>query len=122
MALVRAGLSPGIVDSEAIAEYAAFHYIPPPHTGLVGVRQVEPGTLLRRTADGAERVERWMGGVFESDGAARPVAYEEVDHVLREAVRRQLRADVPVGVFLSGGVDSVLVLDYAVEFGHALWR
>ena len=51
---------------------------------------------------------------LEAQGA---VFVEEADEVLRRAVERQLQADVEVGVFLSGGVDSALVLDYAVELG-----
>ena len=52
MNLVRAGLSAGEVDEQAMAEYALFHYVPPPATGIRGVVQVEPGTAVVRRADG----------------------------------------------------------------------
>jgi len=117
LALVAAGLVDGTVDQAAIAQYLAFHYVPEPRTGLADVESVLPGTAVRIAADGTETVLRWSGPVFDRPEDRRPVSFEEADEVLRRAVERQLQADVEVGVFLSGGVDSALVLDYAVELG-----
>lgn len=117
LALVAAGLADGAVDREAIEEYLAFHYVPEPRTGLLGLQSVLPGTLVRLGADGGEQVQRWSGPVFTAAPDRHPVGFEEADEVLRGSVERQLQADVEVGVFLSGGVDSALVLDYAVELG-----
>lgn len=117
LALVSAGLSRGEIDDRAIAEYAAFHYVPPPRTGIADIEQVEPGTALTRTGDGTERVVRWAPRRFDTPAAEAPVAVEELEEVLRDAVSRQLVADVEVGVFLSGGVDSSLVAALAAECG-----
>ena len=117
MALVAAGLSAGEVDEDALAQYAAFHYAPLPRTGIADVEQVEPGTALTRSRDGKERVVRWAPRRFESAGSERPVTLEELEQVLRAAVSRQLVADVEVGVFLSGGVDSSLIAAFAAESG-----
>lgn len=117
LALVAAGLADGDVDREAVEEYLAFHYVPEPRTGLLGLATVLPGTAVVIGRDGAERVHRWSGPVFSGVADRRPVSFEEADEVLRRSVERQLQADVEVGVFLSGGVDSALVLDYAVELG-----
>ncbi len=68
MALVSAGLSRGEVDERAIAEYAAFLYVPPPLTGLADVVQVEPGTAITRSRDGSERTVRWVSGVLRHSG------------------------------------------------------
>ena len=117
MALVAAGLSAGQVDHDAVAEYAAFHYVPPPATGLDDVEQVPPGALVRRFADGRIQSEKWSPRLFAAAPRV-PVSTEEADRTLRGAVERQLRADVAVGVFLSGGIDSALLLAHAVDLGH----
>ena len=116
LALVSAGLSAGEVDHNAIAEYAAFHYVPPPATGIADVEQVEPGTALVRTPDGSEKVHRWTRRRFDGP-AGQQVEEEELNQALLDAVSRQLVADVEVGVFLSGGVDSSLLAALAVEVG-----
>lgn len=117
LSLVMAGLTAGELDRAALDEFAAFHYVPHPRTGIIGVEQVEPGTLVRRMPDGAETVERWASRPFESPADVGPVGWEEAEDVLRGAVARQLEADVPVGIHLSGGLDSALILHYAVELG-----
>jgi asparagine synthase (glutamine-hydrolysing) len=117
MALVRTGYSTGETDQEAVEEYLTFQYVPPDWSGLADVRQVEPGTVLVRNADGREVVERFTAGTFDRSPATTPVSVDEADAVLKAAVTRQLHADVPVGVFLSGGLDSALILSYATEAG-----
>jgi asparagine synthase (glutamine-hydrolysing) len=116
LSLVRAGLSAGDIDLGALRQYATLQFLVPPSTGLEDVRQVEPGTLVRRRADGRLERSRWAAPPF-GDGPGPGVVVEEADLVLREAVRRQLEADVPVGIFLSSGIDSALMLSYAVELG-----
>lgn len=114
--LVAAGLVSADVDVRAIDEYLAFHYVPSPLTGLLHVAQVEPGTMIRRRRDGTEHVDRWSPYLFEPRDVS-TASLEEAEDVLRTAVRRQIVADVDVGVFLSSGIDSALILSYAVEAG-----
>jgi asparagine synthase (glutamine-hydrolysing) len=117
MALVRTGYSSGEIDAHAIDEYLAFQYVPPPRTGLADVSQIEPGTVVVRGADGRETVRRFASPVFDRPPPTEDVSLEETDSVLRAAVARQVRADVDVGIFLSGGIDSALLLSYAVSEG-----
>ena len=118
LSLVRAGLSEGRIDPGAIEEYAAFHYVPPPRTGIEDIGQVDPGTALVRGFDGSEQVVRWADrALWETAPAGPPPRLEELDAALTAAVGRQLVADVEVGIFLSGGVDSALLLSYAAELG-----
>jgi asparagine synthase (glutamine-hydrolysing) len=114
-ALLRAGLCAPEVDEQAVREFLALHYVPPPHTGLAGVEEVLPGTLLRRGRDGRETTQRWAAQPLEEPGD--PVPVDTVEAVVGAAVERQLVADVEVGVFLSGGIDSSLVLSFAAEQG-----
>ncbi len=116
--LVAAGLSAGVSDRDAIAEFVAFHYVPGPATGIADLQTLAPGTVLHRTRDGQETLKRWAPPVFGPEIQEPPgVSLEEARAALKAAVARQLKADVPVGVFLSGGIDSALVLKYALEAG-----
>jgi asparagine synthase (glutamine-hydrolysing) len=117
ISLVAAGLSHGEIDRELLGDYLAYHYIPSPATGLQDVEQLGPGEALRRSARGELNVERWRSQPFTVPRAMTSIAVDEATAILDRSVRRQLVADVPVGVFLSSGVDSSLVLDSAVRSG-----
>jgi asparagine synthase (glutamine-hydrolysing) len=122
IALVAAGLSSGQPDVEAIDDFGAFHYVPMPATGVAGLIEVEPGVAVIRSRDGGIRRERWREIPFtaiarQPDVSSRRERTEEVARALDESVRRQLIADVPVGVFLSSGIDSSLILDSAIRAG-----
>jgi asparagine synthase (glutamine-hydrolysing) len=114
IALVEAGLSVGEVDLAAIRAFAAFHYVPPPATGISDISQVAPGTAIRRRRDGTEEQIVWAETPFAEATQDGGVTLDEAEDALLTAVRRQLVADVGVGVFLSGGLDSTLVL-YAAD-------
>jgi asparagine synthase (glutamine-hydrolysing) len=116
MALVQAGLSAGEIDLTALKGFAALHYVPPPATGVVDLVQVAPGTAIRRRRDGTEDRIIWAETPF-TDATDDAVTVDEAEEALLTAVRRQLVADVEVGVFLSGGLDSTLVLSAAVALG-----
>jgi asparagine synthase (glutamine-hydrolysing) len=117
IALVRAGLSGGEIDVDALQGFVAFHYVPPPATGIVDIAQVPPGSAIRRRADGTEEKVVWAETPFFGPSRDVEVSVDEAEQALLSAVRRQLVADVEVGVFLSGGLDSTLVLHAAVALG-----
>jgi asparagine synthase (glutamine-hydrolysing) len=85
----------------------------PDRTAFCGVRELPPGTYMRARADGSRIEQAWWRVRFAEDaeGCVRPE--QELAHELREllgdASRLRLRADVPVGVYLSGGLDSSLI-------------
>lgn len=121
MALRR--LSPGgeTVDPQAVRLLFSLRYIPEPWTILNEVRKLPAGHLLRfDAAAGRVAVERWWDG----PRARRPMftAEDEAADALRqafdEAVADRLVADVPVGAFLSGGIDSACVVASMVAQGH----
>ena len=104
---------------EALACLMARAYVPAPLSIYEGVAKLEPGCLLMLAGDAAPGseplVERWFDYADQVlAGAADPIsdkgeALEALDAVLTGAVGRQLVADVPVGNFLSGGIDSSLI-------------
>lgn len=99
-------------DPESVREYLAYRSVPAPHTLFRGIRKLEAGHVLRRRADG--RVESAPYWSLPAQAPERDVAPEqavaEVRSALEEAVRLALVADVPVGAYLSGGVDSSLIV------------
>jgi asparagine synthase (glutamine-hydrolysing) len=107
------------VDRDAAAEFLTHGYIVEPRTIFRSIRRVGSGTYRRFTADGETETRYWR----PEEIAVRPIdpgeAVRELKNLLRAAVQKQLVADVPVGVFVSGGLDSALLLHLAAhETGH----
>ena len=101
---------PGM-DLEAIHHYLTFNYVPAPWTTFDGVRHVMPGTWQRYTRRGGVQTHRWwnLADQREQDQTFEAWA-EEFMALLDDATRIRLRADVPFGAFLSGGVDSSTIV------------
>jgi len=101
---------PGM-DLEAIHHYLTFNYIPAPWTAFEGVRHVMPGTWRKYTRGQAVLTQRWwsLADQQEQDHSFDTWA-EEFMGLLDDATRIRLRADVPFGAFLSGGVDSSTIV------------
>jgi asparagine synthase (glutamine-hydrolysing) len=100
---------PRTVDRDALGLYLQYQYVPSPLTILQGVSKLPPASVL--TWDGGEpRIETYWSPAYEPKSTQ---SFEDdVDEgmeLVREAVRLRLRSDVPVGVFLSGGMDSSVV-------------
>ncbi|MDE2175833.1 MAG: asparagine synthase (glutamine-hydrolyzing) [Betaproteobacteria bacterium] len=98
------------LDLPALQHYLAYNYAPPPFTLFAGVRHVMPGTVL--TVDGAgSHTRRWWSLAAQAPAPQTFTAWqEEFLDLLDDAVKLRLRADVPFGAFLSGGVDSSTVV------------
>jgi asparagine synthase (glutamine-hydrolysing) len=94
-----------------LAEYLAFGYITGGETMFAGIRKLMPGHTLELTEQGEPRIERYWDLTTEVDRDARPREYyvKEYRELLEGAVSSHLMSDVPLGVFLSGGLDSSAV-------------
>ena len=111
-ALLASGLVERELDVDALGEFLAWEYVPGEATLLHDVRKLEPGCLLEIDLDApaAKPLRYWDVPRVPEDSVLREEDWEErVDQKLRQCVRRQLVADVPLGAFLSGGVDSSLI-------------
>ena len=108
------------IDRRALGLYARLGYVPAPHSIHQGIYKLEPGCVLSGTPDqllaGEGSLSRyWSYRDVVLDGLEAPIADEDeaveaVEAALRESVRGQAMADVPVGAFLSGGIDSSTVV------------
>jgi asparagine synthase (glutamine-hydrolysing) len=122
-ALLAAGDVDTRIDPEALHFYLHWHaVVPAPWTILRGVRKLPPATLRIIEPDGRRRDIVFWNPPYGTPEADRAVAFEEwqeqVLAALRLAVERRLVADVPVGVLLSGGVDSSLIVGLLAEAGQ----
>ena len=98
------------VHPTAIYQYLCFGFVPHPRTAYREIRALPPAHTLQVDANGSVALRRyWRLPVPEVRGPDRAEAVERARELLQESVRLRLRSDVPVGVFLSGGVDSGLV-------------
>ena len=104
-------------DAQAIASYLTLLYAPGERTPARGVRKLRPGDFLECAEDGAVRLASFAPGHYREEVQAFPraTAVEACRHYVSQAVRRQLVADVPLGGFLSGGVDSTTIAHHAVR-------
>ena len=104
------GRKPGMC-LEAIHHYLTFNYIPAPWTAYEGVRHVMPGTWQKVTRGRHVQTQRWWSLADQHEQDHRFDAWaEEFMALLDDATRIRLRADVPFGAFLSGGVDSSTIV------------
>lgn len=114
-----------IVDSEldpdAVADYFAFGFVPPPRTIYRGLSALPAGCLMRIGRAGEEVRRYWNPPeIAPRAGIREDAALEELTALLDDAIRLRLRSDVPVGFFLSGGVDSGILVSRAARYGGAL--
>jgi asparagine synthase (glutamine-hydrolysing) len=108
-AIAASGLVPRVVDPESIDAFLANGYVPPDRTIFRDVQTLPPAHYLV-WKNGTVRVSRYWSPQLEPQSMSLADAAEQVRVLLRQAVQRQMIADVPVGAFLSGGLDSSTIV------------
>lgn len=106
------------INTEVLGLYFRYGYIPQPYTIYRGIWQLKPGTYLKIKAPFAEWEEKSYWDILQVAESGQEnlfcgteqEAAEQLEILLKEAIRGQMRADVPLGAFLSGGIDSTLVV------------
>ncbi|MEW5813241.1 MAG: asparagine synthase (glutamine-hydrolyzing) [Actinomycetota bacterium] len=113
-ALLAAGVSTD-VDDVALQQYLALRYVPSPRTLFRSVRQLPPGHKMVISDEGFS-IERWWRLRYDRKSThTLSEAADEAEGLIRTAVERRLVSDVPLGCFLSGGLDSSTVLSFMSE-------
>jgi asparagine synthase (glutamine-hydrolysing) len=122
-ALLAAGGVDATIDPVALHHYMSWHaVVPPPRTILRGVRKLPPATIRFYEPDGSFRDSVYWRPDFERNQEDAERGMEDWGELvldgLRRAVERRMVSDVPVGVLLSGGVDSSLIVGLLAEMGQ----
>jgi len=104
------------IDRQALGAYLCTGYVPAPASIYHSIEKLEPGTLVEIGVDGEVRRERYWSlldvatrGQAEELDVSETEACDQLEALLSDAVTRRMVADVPLGVFLSGGIDSSIV-------------
>ncbi len=111
----------GEIDRDALALFLRHNYVPTPYTIYAGFRKLLPGMILTlagndRPGEYPEPEPYWSARQVAESGVAHPFegsdqdAAEELERLLRESIRERMIADVPLGAFLSGGIDSSAIV------------
>ncbi|HEV2029941.1 MAG TPA: asparagine synthase (glutamine-hydrolyzing) [Candidatus Dormibacteraeota bacterium] len=114
---LRKGIDPASLD-----DYLAYEFVPSPGSIVRGINKLQPAhTLTFSVADGSQRLRRYwspeLGAGETPPRRSLDEECEELRSVLRESVHKELISDVPLGIFLSGGIDSSAVAAMMTELG-----
>ncbi|NUR49239.1 MAG: asparagine synthase (glutamine-hydrolyzing) [Hamadaea sp.] len=105
------------VDTANLSHYLTLQYVPEPRTLHKGIARIGSGECLSWSAAEGVRTRRYYQPTFRPTPTDNPEAlYARIRETLRESVRMHMRSDVPVGAFLSSGIDSTAVVALAREF------
>ena len=111
-------LHPGLpseIDENALSDYLRYGYVREPRTMHAAVRKVEAGTVMCFDHSGERVVRYWNPESVETEPQTPERARKRLATLIESAVSKQVAADVPVGIFTSGGVDSSLLTALAVS-------
>lgn len=115
--ILAGGLIDREVDEASLLGALEYFYIPGPDTMIRGVKKLGPGERIVIEEGSSPRIDRWWTLKVASASSPDPLDLNALDDLLHDSVRRQLIADVPVGVSLSGGIDSSIVAICAADCG-----
>lgn len=125
LSAMRGALETARVNEPSFLSYLGLGYVPWPACILEGVRKLEPGAYVTVREGCVQKTAYWALGETES-GTVQPSTADEYREallpVISGAVQRQMRSDVPVGVFLSGGIDSTAILGLASTVANGRLR
>lgn len=104
------------VDPVALYHFFSLNYIPAPTTIVKGIQQLSPGTFLKILPSGTRLCTYWNIPRDTIMPASEQELTQQIRLLIKQAVRRMLHSDVPLGAFLSGGIDSSAIVAYAAKY------
>ncbi|WP_010532324.1 asparagine synthase (glutamine-hydrolyzing) [Lentibacillus jeotgali] len=105
-----------VVDLEALQHYLSFQYVPEPLTMTKGIKKVEAGHYFVQKPDQPISFHRYWHATFTPVLMEKQNWINRIQDAMYDSVKVHMRSDVPVGSFLSGGIDSTLIVAMAKEF------
>lgn len=103
------------ININSVSEFFSLGYIPGNETIYEEIKEVKPGSILEFSSKGLIERPYWKVAINQEIEISYKEALLETDRLLRKAIKKRLRSDVPLGFFLSGGIDSGLIVSLASE-------
>ncbi|TFJ40306.1 asparagine synthase (glutamine-hydrolyzing) [Carnobacterium divergens] len=104
------------LDEVSLQNYLTFQFVPDPDTMTKGIHRLAPGHYFTKKLDGPMEVTRYWEATFAPVQKSEETFAKEIKDALYDSVEKHMRSDVTVGSFLSGGVDSSIIVAIAREF------
>lgn len=104
------------MDYEALQHYLTYQYVPEPFTMSEGIKKLEPGCYFTKKIGEPIKISHYWKTTFQPIKKSETAFTKEVRDVIIDSVNMHMRSDVPVGSFLSGGIDSSLIASIAKQF------
>ena len=110
----------GSLDQEALQQYLSFQFVPEPNTMTKEIKRLSPGHFFTKKMGEPMKIESYWKPTFQPTNLSEADAIKEIRNVLMDSVNVHMRSDVPVGSFLSGGIDSSIIVSLAKQFNPHL--
>ena len=104
------------LNYDSLQHYLTYQFVPEPETMTEGIHKLEPGHYFTKKAGGKMEIKRYWKANFSPVLRSEDEFVKEIRDVLFDSVKIHMRSDVPVGSFLSGGIDSSIIASIAKEF------
>ncbi|MDE8565777.1 asparagine synthase (glutamine-hydrolyzing), partial [Anoxybacillus rupiensis] len=105
-----------LLDYDSLQHYLTFQYVPEPMTMSVGIKKLEPGHYIKKKIGEKLTIHRYWKAQFQPIIKSEDELVKEIRNALFDSVKIHMRSDVPVGSFLSGGIDSSFIAAIAKQF------
>jgi len=103
------------INDTALQHYLSFQYVPEPMTLTKGIQMVEPATILQKKLGGSQEITKYWQSTFNPILKEKNEWIDKIRETMFESVQRHMQGDIQIGSFLSGGIDSTLVVSIAKQ-------
>jgi asparagine synthase (glutamine-hydrolysing) len=114
------GIENDVLDYDSLQHYMTYQFVPEPSTMSKGIQKLEPGHYFTKKIGASMEIQRYWKAQFHPVQKSEDEFTKEIRDVLYDSVKMHMRSDVPVGSFLSGGIDSSIIASIAKEFHPAI--
>jgi asparagine synthase (glutamine-hydrolysing) len=108
------------LNRDALQHYLTYQFVPEPFSMTEGIQKLEPGHYFTKKVNAEMEIKRYWRASFHPVQKSESDFVKEIKDVLFDSVKMHMRSDVPVGSFLSGGIDSSIIASIAKEFHPAI--
>ncbi|AGK55291.1 asparagine synthase (glutamine-hydrolyzing) [Bacillus sp. 1NLA3E] len=109
-----------VINYQALQQYLTYQFVPEPDTLSEGIFKLEPGHYFTKKIGKPMEISRYWKASFQPVQKSEDTFIKEIRDVMIDSVKMHMRSDVPVGSFLSGGIDSSIIASIAKEFHPAI--